>query len=113
MKPLVSRTDVHPAGALRAIEHHHAADGVSKAAIRESLAAHAWRSMADLPRIGKVPGLLAEGAGGTLVQAVAEPDDTLVGAAGGAAAGYSVGCPGREGRHHSRAVTRAIRERTA
>ena len=113
MKPLVSRTDVHAADALRAIKHYYAADGFSKAAIREYLAAHACPSMADLQRIGKVPGLLPEGTGGTPVQAVAEPDDTLVGAAGGAAAGYSVGCPGREGRHHSRAVTRAIRERTA
>ncbi len=113
MKPLVSRTDVHTDDALRAIEHYYAADGFSKAAIRELLAGHAWRSMADLHRIGKVPGRLPEGAGGTLVHAAAERDDILVGAAGGAAGGDSAVCPGWAGRQHSLAVTRAVRERTA
>ena len=113
MKPLVSRTDVHIDDALRAIEHYCAADGFSKAAIREYLAAHAWRSMADLYRIGTVPGLLPGGTGGTPVHAGAERDDILVGAAGGAAGGYSAVCPGWAGRQHSLAVTRAVRERTA
>ncbi|MEK7443587.1 MAG: hypothetical protein AABZ70_01865 [candidate division NC10 bacterium] len=113
MKPLVSRTDVHTDDALRAIEHYYAADGFSKAAIRELLAAHACRSMADLHRIGKVPGLLPEGAGGNRLNEVAERDDILVGAAGGAAGGYSAVCAGWAGRQHSLAVTRAVRERTA
>src|SRR3990172_4350589 len=104
---------MHTGEALRAIEHYYAADGFSKAAIREYLAAHTWRSMADLRRIGKVPGLLPEGIGGTLVHAAAERDDILVVAAGGAAGGYSAVYPGWEGRQHSLGVTRAVRERTA
>ena len=109
----MSRTDGHTGGVLRTIEHYHATDGFSKAAIREYLAAHARRSMADLRRIGKVPGLLPEGTGGTLVHAAAERDDILVVAAGGAAGGYPAVCPGWAGRQHSLAVTRAVRERTA
>ena len=69
--------------------------------------------MADRHRIGKVPGLLPEGIGGTLVHAAAERDDILVVAAGGAAGGYSAVCPGFAGRQPSLALTRAIRERTA
>jgi hypothetical protein len=44
-----------------------------------------------------------------VVHAVAESGDILIVAAGGAAGGYSVVCPGWAGRQHSMAATRAVR----
>ncbi len=99
---------------LIAQQHMHVLvrDGFSKAAVREHLQVHAGRTVADLKRIGKLPGPPAEGDADNVVHAVSDPDDILVVVAGGAAGGYSAVCPGWAGRQHSLAVTRVIRERS-
>ena len=84
-------------------------DGLDKAAIRDRLRALACRSVADLKRVGRVPGPREDGDEDKVVHAVAESGDILVVAAGGAAGGYSVVCAGWAGRQHSMAVTHPIR----
>jgi hypothetical protein len=81
--------------------------GWSKKDIRTWLHAHAVRSAEDLIRAGRLPSSTT-GDAPARYDAVADPDDILVVAAGGDTGGYSVVIPGWSGRFHSQAVTRMI-----
>lgn len=80
----------------------------TKKDIRAWLYKHAVRSEEDLARAGRLPAPGTEDQGTRQYQAVADPDDILLVAAGGDAGGYSVVIPGWSGKLHSQAVTRII-----
>jgi hypothetical protein len=83
--------------------------GWGKKEVRTWLHAHAVRSGEELIRAGRVNPASANEDAPRRYDAVAEPEDILVVAAGGDTGGYSVVIPGWSGKLHSRAVTKMIR----
>jgi hypothetical protein len=82
--------------------------GWSKKEVRTWLHTHAIRSAAELIRAGRLSPASATGGAPRRYDAVAEPEDILVVAAGGDTGGYSVVIPGWSGKLHSQAVTKMI-----
>lgn len=83
--------------------------GWSKAEIRRFLWERARRSLAELKRVGKIPGHPVSGDEEKFLMAAEKPEDIMVVAAGGATGGYSAVCSGWAGHTHSRSVTRQVR----
>ena len=82
--------------------------GWGKKEVRTWLHTHAVRSAEELFRAGRLSPASATGGAPRRYDAVAEPEDILVVAAGGDTGGYSVVIPGWSGKLHSQAVTKMI-----
>jgi hypothetical protein len=82
--------------------------GWAKKDVRAWLHEHAVRSEEDLARAGRLPAAETAAQAMRSHQAVADPADILIVAAGGDTGGYSVVIPGWSGKLHSQAVTKMI-----
>ncbi|HWP35705.1 MAG TPA: hypothetical protein VNM66_08920 [Thermodesulfobacteriota bacterium] len=93
-----------------AAEHRRilTAAGWSKADVRRFLHERAGRSVADLKRLGRLPGPVEPGDERRVLPAAGSPDDIHLVAAGGHVGAYSVVIPGWTGTEHCRAVTRPV-----
>jgi hypothetical protein len=94
---------------MRSIDRH----GWSKADIRRYLHEHARRTVADLKRGGGLPGALADGDEACYINAVAQPEDILVIAAGGDEGAMSAVIPSWGPKVASTAVTWPVAVPTA
>lgn len=80
--------------------------GMSRLAVRETLAERAVRSLADMKRAGWARGAVEPGDEDIPCRAVASADDIILTVAGGHLYGYSAVVPPWVGGHESKPVTR-------
>ena len=88
-----------------------AADGWSKADIRQYVFEHTKNTVAHFKRTGRIPGAVKPEDESTPRPLVTAPDDVLVVAAGGRAGTFSCYIPGWGSRTSSQAVTVVIKDR--